>query len=401
MAVASAQSIRLGGLRYDPINHELLDAAGTRLSLRAQSLAVLDVLVSRRNQTVTKDELMQSVWPGRVVTEDSIGQCIHDIRAVVGVEASRVLKTDSKRGYRLIVADDSPAPVATVDLLEDFRQVIRYTTTSDGVKLAYAISGNGPRLVRMPHWMTHLDWDWRSLVWGPWVRRHSRNNTLLRYDPRSMGLSDRGMLIKDLDEQVRDLKAVVDAAGFDRFPIMAGSGGAQLGVRFTAQYPDRVSKLVLMGGALQGSFRRDYDRPSTERWAAMTDILREGWGHDHPAFRNMITTMLFPHATAEQMASFNHLQRVSCSAEEALAHRDLTAYGDVTEDAKRIQCPTLIMHSPHDIMPPFEEGRRAAALIPNSRLVPFDVVGHAPLDNHPQFETVHRTIDEFLHSKEE
>ncbi len=157
MAVASAQSIRLGGLRYDPINHELLDAAGTRLSLRAQSLAVLDVLVSRRNQTVTKDELMQSVWPGRVVTEDSIGQCIHDIRAVVGVEASRVLKTDSKRGYRLIVADDSPAPVATVDLLEDFRQVIRYTTTSDGVKLAYAISGNGPRLVRMPHWMTHLD----------------------------------------------------------------------------------------------------------------------------------------------------------------------------------------------------------------------------------------------------
>ncbi|MGB7855591.1 MAG: hypothetical protein WBL48_06805 [Pseudolabrys sp.] len=73
------------------------------------------------------------------------------------------------------------------------KQSIRFCTSSDGVKLAYAVTGNGPPLVMSATWLTHLEHQWRSLAWKPWLEALSRDHTLLRYDSRGCGLSDRGI----------------------------------------------------------------------------------------------------------------------------------------------------------------------------------------------------------------
>src|SRR5882672_1700653 len=70
-------------------------------------------------------------------------------------------------------------------------QQIRFCTSADGVRIAYATSGNGPPLVKVGTWMTHVELDWESSVWRPWLRELSRDHTFLRYDARGCGLSDR------------------------------------------------------------------------------------------------------------------------------------------------------------------------------------------------------------------
>jgi class 3 adenylate cyclase len=70
------------------------------------------------------------------------------------------------------------------------RQEIRYCRTDDGVRLAYAISGNGSPLVKTGNWLNHLEYDWDSPIWHHFFRGLSRNHRLIRYDPRGTGLSD-------------------------------------------------------------------------------------------------------------------------------------------------------------------------------------------------------------------
>ncbi len=69
-------------------------------------------------------------------------------------------------------------------------QTIRFVTTNDGVKLAYAVSGSGPPLLKTANWLNHLEFDWASPVWGHWFSQFSSRNSLYRYDIRGSGLSD-------------------------------------------------------------------------------------------------------------------------------------------------------------------------------------------------------------------
>ena len=100
-------------------------------------------------------------------------------------------------------------------------QRIRFCRTADGVRLAYATHGAGPPLVKVAHWMTHLEHDWASPVWQHWLDELGRRHLVVRYDSRDTGLSDRDVPDVSLDAWVRDLEAVVDDAGVDRFALFA------------------------------------------------------------------------------------------------------------------------------------------------------------------------------------
>jgi len=67
-------------------------------------------------------------------------------------------------------------------------QQIRFCTSSDGVRLAYAVTGHGPPIVKAANWPTHLEVDWNSPVWRHWLAELSRNRTLVRYDERGWAL---------------------------------------------------------------------------------------------------------------------------------------------------------------------------------------------------------------------
>ena len=97
------------------------------------------------------------------------------------------------------------------------RQEIRYCRTDDGVRLAYAISGNGSPLVKTGNWLNHLEYDWDSPIWHHFFQGLSRNHRLIRYDPRGTGLSDWDVPDISLGAWVNDLATVVDAARLEHF----------------------------------------------------------------------------------------------------------------------------------------------------------------------------------------
>src|SRR5215208_1049769 len=177
-----------------------------------------------------------------------------------------------------------------------FRQQIRFATTADGVKIAFAESGRGLPLVRAGHWMTHLEWDWQTPVWGPWLESLSARHHLYRYDSRGCGLSDRDIGAVTLDDLVADLEAVVDAAALDRFALFGASQGGAISITYAARHPERVSHLVLLDSLARGRLVRNPSPAQREMLDAMSRLVLVGWGQDNAAFRQMFTTQFFPNA---------------------------------------------------------------------------------------------------------
>jgi pimeloyl-ACP methyl ester carboxylesterase len=131
-------------------------------------------------------------------------------------------------------------------------QQIRFCRSFDGARIAYAITGEGTPLVRAPHWLTHLEYEFESPVWKPWIEALSADYALLRMDERACGLSDWDVADVSLEAWVRDLEAVVDAAGLERFALLGHSQGSGIGIEYAVRHPDRVTQLVLLGGYAAG-----------------------------------------------------------------------------------------------------------------------------------------------------
>jgi pimeloyl-ACP methyl ester carboxylesterase len=100
-------------------------------------------------------------------------------------------------------------------------QQIRFSTSRDVTRLAYATSGEGPPLVKALQWGTHLELDWQTPVWHSWLTALARHHTLIRYDTRGCGLSDRDVDDFSFERHIEDLEAVVDACGLQQFASLA------------------------------------------------------------------------------------------------------------------------------------------------------------------------------------
>ena len=212
-------------------------------------------------------------------------------------------------------------------------QEIKYCRTPDGVRLAYAISGKGPPLVKSANWMNHLEYDWESPVWRHVLRGLSSDHTLIRYDARGNGMSDWDVDELSLDAWVSDLETVVDAARVERFPLIGISQGCAVAVSYAVRHPERVSHLVLYGGFALGGKRRAPQEK--EKRNAMATLMRLGWGADNPSFRQMFTGLFLPSATQEQAASFNELQRRTTSPECAARYFDIVGDIDISNLLRR------------------------------------------------------------------
>lgn len=277
-----------------------------------------------------------------------------------------------------------------------FRQQIRFASTADGVKLAYAESGQGMPLVRAGHWMTHLDWDWQTPVWGPLIQALASRYRLYRYDARGCGLSDRDVPAIDLESLVTDLEAVVDGAKLERFALIGASQGGAAAIAYAARHPERVSRLVLLAAFSRGSLARQPGPAQHEMVDAMARLVLAGWGQGNPAFRQMFTSQFFPRATLEQAEAFNELQRLSCTPAHAERLVRANAAIDASSSLAGVRCPTLVLHCRGDARVPFEEGRFIASGIADARFEPLDSMNHTPLPGEPAFEQALELIDEFL-----
>ena len=265
------------------------------------------------------------------------------------------------------------------------KQQIRFCVSHDGVRIAYARSGQGPPLVKVANWLSHLEFDWESPVWRPLLTELSKDRTLIRYDERGCGLSDWNVVDLSFEAWVRDLETVVNAAGVDRFPLLGISQGASIAVAYAVRHPSRVSHLVLVGGYARGRLQRASTSQQREEAETMNKLAELGWGKENPAFRQFFTTQFIPGGSPEQHHWFNELERISTSPENA--GRFMRVFNDinVVDLLPQVECPTIVLHASRDARVPFDEGRLIAGLIPGARFVPLEGANHLLLESEPSW----------------
>ena len=272
---------------------------------------------------------------------------------------------------------------------------IRFVTARDGVRFAYALTGEGPPLVKAAHWLTNLDLDWQSVIWRHWLSSLSDAHQLLRYDQRGCGLSDRDPDDLGLDAMVSDLECVVDAVGFGKFALLGASQGGPVSISYTVKHPEKVSALILYGSYSQGWARRG-DPEEVESARAMMELVRFGWGQDNPAFRQMFGSLFIPDANEEQRQAFDYIQRESATAE--LAARLIGAFGevDVSDLLPQLSVPVLVLHARGDARIPHKLGRALASGIPNAEFQSLDSNNHIIMEHEPAFRMLTSAIRDFL-----
>lgn len=249
-------------------------------------------------------------------------------------------------------------------------------------------------MVRAAHWLSHLDYERDCPLWGPWLKLLARRHTLVRYDGRGCGLSDREAADFSLDRCVEDLEAVVDSCKLARFVLFGATIGGITALAYAARHPDRVSHLVLIGGFAVSRMARD--PPLIEETALELKAIDLGWSNDNPAYRQFITSMLVPDATSEQAHSHNELMRIAASPQSAIRRLRSFHYLDLREIAPQVRCPTLVLHSRFDGRIPFEQGRALATLIPGARFVALDSRNHWVVDTEPAWARFTAEIEGFL-----
>ena len=393
---------RFDGFVLDTQRYELR-SEGDVIRVEPQVFDVLTQLISNHQRFVSKEELFDSVWGGRFVGEAALTSRIKAARRALGDdgESQRYIRTVRGRGYQFvgtILADAPPEAMIEAPPQEEPppRQHIAFCRAADGVRLAYAVAGEGPPLVRAANWMTHLGYDIESPVWRHWVRDLSLNHRFIRYDERGCGLSDWEAMDFTFNDWVTDLESVVEALGLERFPLLGVSQGGAVAVAYAARHPERVSRLVLCSAYARGRAVRAVGEDEKRAAALDLDLARVGWGRDDPAFRQVFAAQILPDGTRADWAAFDQLQRRTTSPDNAVRFLEEFARIDVRDLARDVSCPTLIMHSRDDHRVPMRFGEELATLIPNSRLVALPSNNHLLTASEPAWQMFRSEIDAFL-----
>lgn len=275
-------------------------------------------------------------------------------------------------------------------------QQVRYFRSFDGVEIAYAVTGSGPPVVMLPSWLTHLEYQWRSVAWRPWLDALSSRYRLIRYDPRGCGLSDRNVDDLSFDCWVRDFAALVDALDLHRFALVGICQGGAIAIEFAARQPERVSHLVLYGTYARGRNRRSTVPLEPQKAKVMLDMLQLGWAQEDHAFMRAFATQFQPEGTLEHLRSWCELQRAATSAANAVQLTQVMFDVDVQASAERITCPTLVAHPDRDAAVPVEEGRLLARLIPGAQYLELDSANHFMLPEEPAWARFVAALHAFL-----
>lgn len=299
--------------------------------------------------------------------------------------------------------NNTKAPIKRDDTILE-RQKLRaqrigFCTTPDGTKIAHASVGLGPPILKAANWLTHLEFDWTSPIWGQSFVELSRTRTFVRYDERGCGLSDWEVDEISFDAFVEDLEIVADALEMERFPLLGISQGAAVSIEYAARHPERVSGLILVSGYSTG-WRIHASPEEQERRDAVLALTKVGWGTDNPAYRHIFSSTFMPDAPADDLKWFDEFQRLTTSADNAARFQDAFGYIDVRDRLKDVKAPTIVFHSKFDQRIPIEQGRDLAAGIPDAEFVVLDSKNHILVASEPALQVFSEATDRFLREHE-
>jgi pimeloyl-ACP methyl ester carboxylesterase/DNA-binding winged helix-turn-helix (wHTH) protein len=370
---------------------------------------VLLHLVRNRDRIVGKDDLLDTGWDGRIVSESTLSSRISAVRHALGDSGTeqKFIRTVPRRGFRFVGELRSPDGIATgasassstdsgsARRSRPIAQEIRFHATADGVSLSYPSLGAGPVLVKAANWMNHLEFEVENPPWDYWWRALSERDSLVRYDQCGNGLSDWDVDDISFDAFVSDLEALVDAMGLERFALLGISQGCGISVAYAVKHPERVSHLILYGGYTKG-WRERGGPDEVAQGQALTTLIEQGWGQDNPAFRQLFTSMFLPGGSQDQMTAFNDLERLTVSARNAARFHEVFGRIDVSGLLSRVRTKTLVVHCRDDARAPFDEGRAFAAGIPDARFVPLAGRNHIILPQEPAWPRFVEEVSAFL-----
>lgn len=373
---------------------------GEPVSVEPQVFDLLRLLAENPNRLISKDRLVETIWDGRIVSDATISARINAARMAVGDsgKAQAVIRTVQRRGIELVVqveTGNGPLAPPKAGGVATARQTIRYATSMDGTKIAYAISGRGPSVMRAGHFLTHLEKDWSSPVWGPYLEALSARYSLVRYDQRGTGLSDPDLADTSVQAFANDLLAVADAAGLDRFPLVASSQGVPTSLQFAADHPRRVSCLVLYGGFAQGESHRRHGN-AEEATNALLELIRAGWGDPRSAFMVAFTSVFCPGASKAELENLVEIQLASTTPENAARIRAAIDRFDVTACLEAIEAPTLVIHASNDAVHPVSQGRMLAASIRHAEFLQVESENHIYLPSDAAWQDIVSAQMEFI-----
>lgn len=272
----------------------------------------------------------------------------------------------------------------------------RFARSFDGTRIAYACSGRGPAVVRVPTWMGHLEHEWDSPILRHWIAELGQGHTLLRFNMRGCGLSEWSIDDFSFEACVRDMEAVVDAAGLDRFAICANSAGTAMAIAYAARHPERVSRMLFFGAFCRGRLARDPSPESAARADLLLKLIESGWGTEEPAFRQVFTALFIPGGTPQEWSWLTQSMRLASSPHNASRLSHAIQRIDVQQEASRVRCPTLLLHSRRDSVVAYDEGQHTARLIPGSEFITIESANHIILEHEPAWQAVVQHLRRFL-----
>lgn len=273
-------------------------------------------------------------------------------------------------------------------------QRIAFVQSKDKTNIAYALSGDGPPLVRAGTWLTHVHHDWQSPVWAHWLRFMSERHTLVRYDLRGCGLSQSDVQNISFDDWVDDLEAVVDRLQLERFPLIGMSQGAAVAAAYAIRHPERVSKLILYAPLMTGW--RGKSNAISRQWQAMEQLVLSGWGEANMAFPSMFAHLFLPQSSPETKVWYAELQRKSASKEVASRFMRVLSELSFFSQLKQVSVPTLVVQIAREQVIDPQSVIGIAGEIPGSEFMSIDSANHILLADEPGWQEFKTAFGRFV-----
>jgi pimeloyl-ACP methyl ester carboxylesterase len=355
---------------------------GVAVKVEPQVFDVLVHLLRNADRVVSKEELLDTIWGDRFVSESALTSRVKAARRAIGDDgqAQRCIRTIHGRGYRFVApVDPIPPELAATDhdddvaarIAADAESPIRYTQ-SDGLNIAYQVTGSGPTdLVLVAGFVSHLMLDWTERRHAHFLHRLGTFSRLIRFDKRGTGMSDRPPGLPDLETRMDDVRAVLDASRSERAVLFGYSEGGPMSILFAATYPERVAALVIYSSYARRLWTPDYPwgfRP--EERARYAEQIEQDWAWEAD-MRHMC-----PNADEELARWWGERCRAATSPGAARALIEMNSLVDIREVLGAVRAPTLVLHRRDDIDARVEEGRYLAEHIPGARFVELDGTDH-------------------------
>jgi pimeloyl-ACP methyl ester carboxylesterase len=365
--------LHFGDFRLDASGGRLYQDAAVR-PLTPKAFGVLQHLATNPGRLVSKQELLEAVWPGVFVGDAVLKVAIREIRRTLGDDshAPRFIETAHRRGYRFV------AEVTTRDETRAGAAPRVHYARSGSVNIAYQVVGAGPiDLVFVMGWVSHLEYFWNEPSFAGFLSRLAGSSRLILFDKRGTGLSDAVPVaqLPSLDQRLDDLRAVMDAAGSARAVLLGVSEGGPLCTLFAARYPEKTAGLIMIGSYARRLRDADYPwGPTREERDAFCDALVEQWGGP-VGIEDRAPSRAGDPAFREWWASY---LRMGASPGAAVALTRMNADVDVRDILPSVRVPTLVLHRTGDRCLKVEEGRYLASHIPGATFVELPGDDHLP-----------------------